>query len=271
MVAQPPKVAVPVCCGSNVPVGQHRMDYTGRFKRKVAGPNVVGRQVEGVVGRVGDLQVEVEEDMVTARWSNTWGKLEGWSFLYSPSPGPLLVPDEQAKGRGEIGVENVEVTEDGGLKYSFSLAGLSGNFYLGLTARGERGIRGRVSNLVLVSVKGGEEGSSRPASQPTEGETNWAVLGAVLGVLLVLVLSALFLLLCFCFRRRREKTSSSASMHGFSTTRSSGVNVHIPSPSHSLSTASSSASTSSPTKPLSAPLVPVMSAPPSSRSKEHLR
>ena len=160
-------------------------------------------------------------------------------------------------------MENVEVTEDGGLKYSFSLAGLSGNFYLGLTAQGEGGVRGRVSNLVLVSVKGREDGSSRPSSQPTEGETNWAVLGAVLGVLLVLVLSALFLLLCFCFRRRREKTS--ASMHGFSTTRSSGVNVHIPSPSHSLSTASSSASASSPTKPLSAPLVPVMSAPPSSR------
>jgi hypothetical protein len=47
------------------------------------------------------------------------------------------------------------------------------------------------------------------------------------------------------------------------------VNVHIPSPSHSLSTASSSAS-ASPTKPLSAPLVPVMSAPPSSRSMAHL-
>ena len=218
---------------------------------------------------MGDLQVDVDGDKMTARWSSTWGKLEGWSLLYAPSPGPLLVPDEQAKGRGEIGVENVEVTEDGGLKSSFSLAGLSGNFYLGLAAQGEGGVRGRVSNLVLVSVKGREDGSSRPASQPTEGETNWAVLGAVLGVLLVLILSALFLLLCFCFRRRREKTSSSASMHGFSTTRSSGVNVHIPSPSHSLSTASSSAS-ASPTKPLSAPLVPVMSAPPSSRSIVHL-
>ena len=269
LVSQPPKVAVPVCCGSNVPVAQHRMDYTGRFERKVAGPTVVGRPVEGAVGRVGDLQVEVEGDKVTARWSNTWGKLEGWRFLYAPSPGPLLLPDQQAKGRGEIGVDDVELTEDGGLKYSFSLAGLTGNFYLGLTAEGEGGIRGRVSNLVLVSIQGLEDGSSRPASQPTEGETNWAVLGAVLGVLLVLILSALFLLLCFCFRRRREKTSSSASMHGFSTTRSSGVNVHIPSPSHSLSTASSSAS-ASPTKPLSAPLVPVMSAPPSSRSIVHL-
>ena len=221
-------MSVPVCCGSNVPVAQHRMDYTGRFQRKVAGPKVVGRPVVGVVGRVGDLQVEVEGDKVTARWSNTWGKLEGWRFLYAPSPGPLLVPDEVAKGRGVIGVDTVEVAEDGGLKYTFSLAGLSGNLYLGLTALGEGGIKGRVSNLVLVSLKGPEDGSSRPSSKPTEGETNWAVLGAVLGVLLVLVLSALFLLTCFCFRRRREKTSSSASMHGFSTTRSSGVNVHIP-------------------------------------------
>ena len=179
MVGQPPKVAVPVCCGSNVPVAQHRMDYTGRFERKVAGPIVVGRPVEGVVGRVGDLQVEVEGDKVTARWSNTWGELEGWSFLYAPSPGPLLLPGEQAKGRGEIGVDKVEVTEDGGLKYTFSLAGLSGNFYLGLRAQGEGGIRGRVSNLVLVSLKEREDGSSRPSSQPTEGETNWAVLAGV--------------------------------------------------------------------------------------------
>ena len=39
----PPKVAVPVCCGSNVPVDQHKMDYTGRFQRKVAGPVVLGK------------------------------------------------------------------------------------------------------------------------------------------------------------------------------------------------------------------------------------
>ena len=232
LISQPPKVAVPVCCGSNVPVAQDRMDYTGRFERKVAGPTVVGRQAgKGVVGRVGDLEVEVEGDQVMARWSNTWGNLDGWRFLYATSPGLLLIPDQQAKeGRGEIRVDDVEVTEDRGLKYSFSLAGLTGNFYLGLTALGEGGMRGRVSNLVLISIQQGLEdgGSSRPASHPTAKETNWAVLGAVLGVLLVLISSAIFLILCFCFRRRREKTSSSSSMHGFSTTRSSGVNVHIP-------------------------------------------
>ena len=198
----PPKVAVPVCCGSNVPVDQHKMDYTGRFQRKVAGPVVLGKQAVGVVGRVGDLQLEVEEEgKVTARWSNTWGKVEGWTFLYAASPGLLLVPDRQGNKRGEIrGSDDVEVMEDGGLRFSFSLAGLSGNFYVGVRAEGEGGVKGRVSNLVLISVKGPEDGLTRPSAEPTEGETNWAVLGAVFGVLFVLVLSALFLLLCFCFR-----------------------------------------------------------------------
>ena len=198
----PPKVAVPVCCGSNVPVDQHKMDYTGRFQRKVAGPVVLGKLAVGVVGRVGDLQLEVEEEgKVTARWSNTWGKVEGWTFLYAASPGLLLVPDRQGNERGEIrGSDDVEVMEDGGLRFGFSLAGLSGNFYVGVRAEGEGGVKGRVSNLVLISVKGPEDGLTRPSAEPTEGETNWSVLGAVLGVLLVLVLSALFLLLCFCFR-----------------------------------------------------------------------
>ena len=99
----------------------------------------------------------------------------------------------------EIGAsDDVEVMEDGGLRYSFSLAGLSGNFYVGVRAEGEGGVKGRVSNLVLISVKGPEDGSARPSAQPTEGETNWSVLGAVLGGLL----AALFIiLLCLCCRR----------------------------------------------------------------------
>ena len=151
---------------------------------------------------MGDLQLEVEEEgKVTARWSNTWGMVQRWTFLYAASPGLLLVPDRQGNERGEIRAsDDVEVMEDGGLRFGFSLAGLSGNFYVGVRAEGEGGVKGRVSNLVLISVKGPEDGSARPSAQPTEGDTNWSVLGAVLGVLLVLVLSALFLLLCFCFR-----------------------------------------------------------------------
>ena len=256
LAPQPLALAVPVCCGSEVPVPQGRMEYVGRFHRVHTGPHIQPGGGGRGVGRVGDLTVQCEGLHCTARWGAVWGEVQGWQLVYAPSPSPLLAREGKGVGVLEAG----EVTgEEGSLSYTFHLVGEEGGLYLGLRAVGGEG-RGRVSNLVAVTLRvEGGEGGEQPTSSPTKGGTNWVVLGAALGAVLVLLLSLLSLVLCLLWRRRRRKSSDS--LHGFSTTRSSGVNVHIPSPSHSISTASSSAS-NSPFKAItSSPLVPVMCRP----------
>ena len=269
---QPQDHQVPICCGSSINIPLSRRQGTGRFIRKLAGPVVDIETVEmdGDIfppAKIGDLEVTFKQDeqVLSASWTAPGGdysdgEVSGYHLVYSASIDSLLQPVSEDR---ELIVISRSDRAGVRVSHSFHFEGVQGDVYVGLRAEDSSGNLGKISNLVRVNIP------SRPTNTPdptnhhsttsTLSETNWAVIGSVLGIILVLTLSLLAILACWLCRTMPP--SKPSSLHGFNT-KSSGVNVHIPSPAQSVSTDASSCY--SQTKLSSHPLVPPMSHPPPS-------
>ena len=218
---------------------------TGMFTRTLPGPvvEIVSVGDGGDVfppAKIGDLSAVYDNNShLLLSWTVPYdGPVSSYYLLYSPSCDKLLGQDSDRivfthKSRAGQRVEHA---------LPLVVDGEGGGLYVGLRAEDSNGNIGRISNLVYVNIsmtpdshyQGDEDYPSITLS-----ESNLAVLGSVVGIIMVITLSLITSITCWLCRRRQK------SQHGFSTsTRSSGVNVSIPSPVHSEATDTSSYSLS---------------------------
>ena len=269
--AQPQDLPIPICCGSSIHVPLARRQATGHFIRTVAGPVVDFATVEMdksifPPSKIGDLEVTYDnkEYALLASWTAPGGdyrdgEVTGYHVVYSASIDSLLGPL-----REDTELKVISRSDRAGaiVEHRFNIHGVQGAVYVGIRAEDSSGNLGKISNLVFVNIPSrpvNTDPENQPSATSMLSETNWVVIGCVLGIILVIFLSLLALLVCWlCRTRKRCKPNS---LHGFNT-KSSGVNVHIPSPAHSVST--NAISYNSEHKLSNLPLVPPMSRPPPS-------
>eukprot|EP00090_Calanus_glacialis_P046038 TRINITY_DN8846_c0_g1_i15.p1 TRINITY_DN8846_c0_g1~~TRINITY_DN8846_c0_g1_i15.p1 ORF type:complete len:761 (-),score=183.82 TRINITY_DN8846_c0_g1_i15:95-2296(-) len=269
MDTHPQDLPVTVCCGSSIEIPLSQRKATGRFIRTLAGPvvDIVSIEMDRDIfppATIGDLGVTYnsDEQELIASWTAPGGdyndgEVSGYHLVYSASIDSLLQPVSEDR---ELIVISRRDRAGVRVAHAFQYQGVQGDVYVGIRAEDDSGNLGRISNLVSVNIPSKDVNTLTNIEQTLNmSETNWVVIGSVLGIFLVTTLSLLALLFCWLYRRRTH--SKHSSLHGFNT-KSSGVNVHIPSPAHSVSTDGSSCRSES--KLSSHLLVPPMSHPPPS-------
>ena len=197
----PQDLSVTVCCGSRIEIPLSQRKATGRFIRTAAGPvvDIVSIETDRDIfppATIGDLGVTYnsDEEELIASWTAPGGdyndgEVSGYHLVYSASIDSLLQPVSEDR---ELIVISRRDRAGVRVDHAFQLEGVQGDLYVGIRAEDDSGNLGRISNLVSVNIP--RNAVNTPTThQPTLtlSETNWGVIGSVLGIILVISLSVL--------------------------------------------------------------------------------
>ena len=281
------------CCGSSVLNSLQLTNFpqkaikTGIFRRTADGPAIhvkyteeepIHREDMMPPAKIGDLKIvrlPNTSDKLLASWTSPGGDFDigsvsSYRFVYSHNIADLI---DTKNGGAKIllGFERME-KEGTKAKFDFSFPHHEKDYYIGAYAFDLAGNRGKISNLVHVRIPappsaGGILGEGKPYGAADNDannlfdvttETNWIMIGAIGGVILVLLVLGLAIIsYYFAVARKRSKGktgSTSSVMNGGSSdeTDSSsfdsdiknimanplGPSLPLPSSAHSHSSAS---------------------------------
>lgn len=202
------------CCGSVVALHPEQTEKTGIFRRSVPGPVTTLARVPGQSedalppARIGDLRVTAlpgknRGDHFLASWTAPGGdynagSVASYRFVFSEDISALLDPSREAEVL--LGIDRME---QAGTKASFDFRfpRYDRDYYLAVLAFDLSGNRGKVSNLVHLRVESppalagvpanGGDGSAPFLDLGGGKDMNWILVGAIAGVLLVLLVISL--------------------------------------------------------------------------------
>ena len=249
-----PQPTSSTCCGSVMRTRVVRQ--TGAFTRNLTGPVIhreTSEQPRLAPARVTDLRLElVGSQQVTVSWSvpDSLLEIESYTLSYSDNINTVIRGD---RTRDTVLLARDMTARDGVVTQVLPGPELAGVVYFTLRARDSAGGLGPVSNILYLNISSSSPGPPHPATQLSE--YNYALLGAVLGIITVFSLLTILAVSCW-LQRRRHTIGKLRSLHGFSNKVSSGVNVVIDKSTSKLESepavhhiATSTASSSSPVPP----------------------
>ena len=240
------------CCGSSVfpSIQLHNFPQkaikTGIFKRKADGPAIHVKYSREAVhqedilppSKIGDLKIirlPNTSDKLLASWTAPGGDFDigsvsSYRFVYSSNIADLI-EKENGKAKILLGFERMEKAGTKA-KFDFSFPYHDRDYYIGAYAFDLAGNRGKISNLVHVRIpappsSGGMLGEGKTYGIQDNGsnaifdgstETNWIMIGAIAGVIFVLLILGLAIIsYYFAVARKRSKGktgSTSSVMNG---------------------------------------------------------
>ena len=240
------------CCGSSVLPSLQLHNFpqkavkTGIFRRKVDGPVIhVDYKQETIAqedvlppSKIGDLKIirlPNTSDKLLASWTAPGGDFDigsvsSYRFVYSANIADLI-EEENRNAKILLGFERMEKagTE---AKFDFSFPYHDQDYYIAAYAFDLAGNRGKISNLVHVKLPappsaGGILGEGKPYGSQDDrsnsifdiqSDTNWIMIGAIAGVIFVLLILGLAIIsYYFAVARKRSKGktgSTSSVMNG---------------------------------------------------------
>ena len=239
------------CCGSRVPVDTSAS--VGSFSREQRGVSVdiskvdlPGTDTDKLIqpGKIGDLAIAVSN---TSQLVMTWtapggdyndGSVVTYRLVYSHNI------EELVRSGTPPALDGLKRTDAAGarVEHAVSFPYYNQDYYVGVAASDEHGNRGRMSNIVLVHIPGPDTGAQSTVSPSTGrgADTDWVVVGCVVGGVAFLLLT-LLAVLCICRCCRGRHAGSRFSKDKFAKSlKSSGVKVEFPSPAQSETTDTSS-------------------------------
>ena len=240
------------CCGSAVPVNKEALVKTGKFSRSQEGPsvdvNVVDFPREETdkfirPGKIGDLSVEVSnKSQLLMTWTAPGGDFNAGSvvtyrFVYSHNI------EELVRIGTPPALDGLKRTDVAGtrVRHVINFPYYNQDYYIGVAASDAAGNRGGMSNIVLVNIVGPDTGGPGDSAAPSTGrgtDTNWILIGAIIGGLSFLILSLVTIVcICKCCQSRKSRFSKDKFAKSL---KSSGVKVEFPSPAQSETTDTSS-------------------------------
>ena len=240
------------CCGSTVPISQERLVKIGRFSRIQEGlivdvdtVDIPREETDKFIqpGKIGDLSIEVSN---TSQLSMTWtapggdfnaGSVVTYRFVYSHNV------EELVRIGTPPALDGLKRTDVAGtrVRHVINFPYYNQDYYIGVAASDAAGNRGAMSNIVLVNIAGPDTGNTEDSVSPSTGrgtDTNWILIGAIIGGLSFLILSLVTIVcICKCCQNRKSRFSKDKFAKSL---KSSGVKVEFPSPAQSETTDTSS-------------------------------
>jgi hypothetical protein len=240
------------CCGSSVLPSLQLHNFpqkaikTGIFRRKIDGPVIHAKYIREPVlqedvlppAKIGDLRIirlPNTSDKLLASWTAPGGDFDigsvsSYRFVYSTNIADLI-DSENGNAKILLGFERMEKAGTKA-KFDFSFPYHDRDYYIGAYAFDLAGNRGKISNLIYVRIpappsSGGilGAGNSYESQDNTsnyifdgQNETNWIMIGAIAGVIFVLLILGLAIIsYYFAIARKRSKGktgSTSSVMNG---------------------------------------------------------
>ena len=227
------------CCGSTVlpsldlDQNPSKVERTGIFRRAMTGPVVYlkadSKKSDDQVppARIGDLKIRQlpgssSQDRLLAEWTAPGGDFNAGSvasyrFVFSSNIQDLLDPS----GHPEVllGFDRLERAGTAA-KFDFNFPHYDKDFYVGAYGFDMAGNRGKISNLVHVRINSpkikSQEAVPITSPSPADEEPNWILIGAISGVIgVLLILSITFITYYIVVSRKRTlKTGSTSSVIG---------------------------------------------------------
>ena len=196
------------CCGSYLDLAEAELRSTGAFSRLFTAPALNLLQVPASTdpdrmppARIGDLRIQVKPELTSllATWTAPGGNFDagttaGYRFLYSASLAALLDPTQEPPEL--VSLERRD-TAGSSTSHQFLFPHLEQEFYVGLVAYDEMNNTGKMSNIVSVLMPAlVVESAPTIEDRSVEvslgaGATDWTMIGALCGAILLL---AVFLL-----------------------------------------------------------------------------
>ena len=218
------------CCGSAVKTEQSDRVYTGAFVRHVEGPVIIKDTAEHTAPgprRVTDLEAEYreEEHEVSLCWSVQEGQAERFTLSYSHDI------DSVIRGLETRDVAIIRVRGQGRVSQVLpgpEVASPTIVYYV-VRAEDSAGRLSLVSNIVYLNItRGSRQDTWIGDTSLGLGDTDYTLLGVVLGVITVFSLLTILAVSAWLTRRRASSRDKLRAMNGFTNKVSStGVNVVI--------------------------------------------
>ena len=228
----PQSEAAATCCGSAVKTEQSERVYTGAFIRHVDGPVIIKDTAEHTApgpGRITDLEAEYreEEHEVTLGWSvpDSQTEIEKFSLSYSHDIDSVI--------RGLETRDVVLSHVPGQSRVSQVLPGPEvaspTMVYYVVRSEDSAGRLSLVSNILYLNItRGSRQDTWIGDIGRGLGDTDYTLLGVVLGVITVFSLLTILGVSAWLTRRRASSRDKLRAMNGFTNKVSStGVNVVI--------------------------------------------
>ena len=240
------------CCGSTVPVTKERLVKIGKFSRIQEGlivdvdtVEIPREETDKFIqpGKIGDLSIEVtNKSQLIMTWTAPGGDFNAGSvvtyrFVYSHNI------EELVRIGTPPALDGLKRTDVAGtrVRHVINFPYYNQDYYIGVAASDAAGNRGAMSNIVLVNIAGPDTGGSEDSVAPSTGrgtDTNWILIGAIIGGLSFLILSLVTIVcICKCCQNRKSRFSKDKFAKSL---KSSGVKVEFPSPAQSETTDTSS-------------------------------
>ena len=228
------------CCGSTVlpslelDQNPSKVERTGIFRRVMTGPvvhlehNLKKSDDRVPPARIGDLKIRqlpgsVTRDRLLAEWTAPGGdfnvgSVASYRFVFSTNIQDLLDPSGQPEVL--LGFDRLERAGTVA-KFDFNFPHYDKDFYVGAYGFDMAGNRGKISNLVHVKIASPKSSNSQEAvpitsPEPEPSEPDWILIGAisgVIGVLLILAIASISYYVAVT-RKRNIKTGSTSSVIG---------------------------------------------------------
>ncbi|TRY61771.1 hypothetical protein TCAL_12265 [Tigriopus californicus] len=257
MTMKPPNLLYPVCCGSQISVPDGSQMRTGSFKRQESGPvlhliSVPDKASDKMPpSRIVNLRLNIIEDerKVTALWTAPGddfdsGSVQRYKLMFSENVEDLIDPERQATIIHSVdGREDESGTSQ---QYRFTFDHFDVDYHVAMFAIDDMGNQGNISNIAQIHMPKPEsyiEDSQNAPIQTDNEETDWSLIGIIIGVVLTLLI--LLIVGCYLYFLMAHRRSHYGAKAGKS--KSSGVNANMrhPDVSDSGSTESESKNTSS--------------------------
>ena len=238
------------CCGSMVPHSPENLAPIGLFRRGLSGPgvqvvSVLSENMEENIrpGKIGDLSITVTNtSQLVLDWTAPGGDFNSgtvvtYRFVYSHNI------EELVRTGTPQALEGLKRTDVAGtrVQYEISFPYYNQDYYIGVAASDAHGNRGRMSNIVLVNIAAPDTGAGNDdnVSPNTDQShnTNWILIGAVIGGVAFLILTIILIVCIFKCCRTKSRFSQDKFAKSL---KSSGVKVEFPSPAQSETTDTSS-------------------------------
>ena len=218
------------CCGSKIHSSPADREYTGDFIRHVDGPTIVrsskldASHLSQSPGRITDLGVEYLEnvDKVEIKWSvpQSLAEIKSFTLSYSDDVNTLLrgLETRDVVISRDTRVEHVTQVLPGPEK--------TGIVYFSIRSVDSSSNIGRISNIVYLNITR-DDGHVADSLLDDTSETNYTLLGVILGIITVFSLLTILVVSVWLQRRRSPSAGKLRSLNGFNNKVSSGVNVVI--------------------------------------------
>lgn len=221
------------CCGSVVALNPDQTEKTGIFRRTAQGPVVhlptVPDQNQDWLppNRIGDLKIKPlpgTKNNLLATWTAPGGDFNSGSvasyrFVFSEEISTLL----PAGGKPEI-LLGFDRLEKAGTQssFDFKFPHFDKDFYVAAYAFDMAGNRGKISNLVHVRLEAPpsmmitkqQPNKASPIFSGDNAEGNWVLIGAIAGIIGVLLIMSIAIISVYVFKRNKSRSQASSSSEG---------------------------------------------------------